>query len=81
MAPPLTGGAFHSNWNGLSIGDLVERIRISMPQNSPGSLNRQQSVDIVAFMLKTGGIPQGKTELPRELEMLKQITFDGTKRE
>ena len=81
MAPPLTGGTFHANWNGLSLGDLVERIRISMPQNSPGSLNRQQSVDIVAFILKTGGIPEGKAEMPREIEILKQIVFDGTKRE
>ena len=81
MAPPLTGGAFNSNWNGLPLGDLVERVRISMPQNNPGSLTRQQCVDIIAFMLKVGGIPEGKTELPRELDVLKQITFDGTKRE
>ena len=81
MAPSLTGGAFHANWNGLSLGDLVERIRISMPQNNPGSLNRQQCTDIVAFILKAGGIPEGTAELPRELELLKQITFYGTKRE
>src|SRR5215210_516360 len=38
MAPGLTGGEFSSNWNDLSLGDLYERIRISMPQNAPGSL-------------------------------------------
>src|SRR5262245_20652511 len=27
MTPPLTGGTFMSNWDGLTVGDLVERIR------------------------------------------------------
>jgi mono/diheme cytochrome c family protein len=80
MAPPLAGGAFNANWNGLSLGDLAERIRISMPQNSPGSLSRQQYVDILATMLGGGEFPQGKTELPREVEALKQIAFESMKR-
>ena len=79
MAPPLTGGAFNSNWNGLSLGDLSERIRISMPQSNPGSLNRQQCADLVAFMLSAGNFPNGKEELSRELEMLKQISFEALK--
>jgi S-disulfanyl-L-cysteine oxidoreductase SoxD len=81
MAPPLAGGAFNANWNGLSLGDLAERIRISMPQNSPGSLSRQQYVDILATMLGAGEFPQGKNELPREVEVLKQITFESMKRQ
>jgi S-disulfanyl-L-cysteine oxidoreductase SoxD len=81
MAPPLAGGAFNANWNGLSLGELLERIRISMPQNSPGSLSRQQYADILAVMLGAGEFPQGKTELPRELEALKQITFESMKKE
>src|SRR5229473_541447 len=42
MAPSLTGGDFRSDWDGLSVGDLFERTRVSMPQNNPGSLSRQQ---------------------------------------
>ena len=79
MAPPLSGGAFTSNWNGLSLGDLAERIRISMPQSRPGSLSRQQCADVVAFMLSVGNYPAGQSELPRELELLKQIRLDPTK--
>jgi len=41
-APPLTGGAFLANWNGLTIGDLFDRIRKTMPQSAPGRLTRQQ---------------------------------------
>jgi mono/diheme cytochrome c family protein len=79
MAPPLAGGQFISNWNGLTLGDLMERTRISMPQNNPGSLSRQQYVDIIAFMLSVGSFPAGKTELPRETEILKTITIDPMK--
>jgi mono/diheme cytochrome c family protein len=80
MAPPLAGGAFGANWNGLTMGDLSERIRISMPQNNPGSLSRQQVSDILAFMLSVGNFPAGKTELARETEVLKQILFEATKK-
>ena len=79
MAPALSGGSFNANWNGLTLGDLFERVRISMPQNSPGSLSRQAYVDILAFMLRSGSFPEGQTELPRETELLKQITFESTK--
>jgi mono/diheme cytochrome c family protein len=81
MAPPLAGGAFNANWNGLSLGDLLERTRISMPQNNPGSLSRQQYVDILAVMLGAGEFPAGKTELPRETEVLKQIAFESMKKQ
>ena len=81
MAPPLAGGAFNANWNGLSLGDLFERTRISMPQNNPGSLSRQQYVDILAVMLGAGEFPRGGAELPRELEVLKQIAFESMKRQ
>jgi S-disulfanyl-L-cysteine oxidoreductase SoxD len=75
MAPGLTGGEFSSNWNDLSLGDLFDRIRISMPQNAPGSLSRQQNADILAFMLSKAGVPAGTTELPSTNEMLAQIKY------
>jgi len=79
MAPPLAGGAFNANWNGLSLGDLLERTRVSMPQNSPGSLTRPQYVDILAFMLRSGNFPEGQKDLARETEVLKQIAFVSSK--
>jgi mono/diheme cytochrome c family protein len=79
MAPPLVGSQFNSNWNGLTLGDLMERMRISMPQNNPGSLSRQQYADILAFMLAAGKFPTGNAELPRETEILKLMTFEASK--
>jgi mono/diheme cytochrome c family protein len=80
-APPLTGGAFLSNWNGLPLGDLFERIRRTMPQTSPGKLTRQQNADILAYLLSFNKFPAGKTELYRQAEMLREIRFETAKPE
>jgi quinoprotein glucose dehydrogenase len=79
MAPPLAGGEFMAGWDGLTIGDLFERIRISMPQNAPGSLSGQQNADILAFMFSANKFPAGETELPKEAGILKQIKFEVKK--
>ena len=75
MTPGLTGYAFMANWDSLSLSDLVERIRISMPQDRPGTLSRQQTVDIVSFVLRFNEFPAGKEELARETQVLKEILF------
>ena len=75
MTPGLTGFGFMSNWDSLTLSDLVDRIRISMPQNRPGTLSRQQTVDIVSYVLRFNQFPAGKEELPREAQVLKEIRF------
>ena len=76
-APPLTGGEFSSNWNGLTVGDLFERIRTTMPADRPGRLTREQDADIVAYMLSVSEFPPGKAELSRQTEVLKQIRIEA----
>ncbi len=75
----LTGDVFMSNWNGLTLGDLLERIRVSMPLDNPDRANRQQKADIVAFLLRFNRFPAGSTELARQTEVLQQIRFESTK--
>jgi mono/diheme cytochrome c family protein len=75
MAPGLTGGEFSSNWNDLTLGQLFDRMRTSMPQNNPGSLTRQQIADILAFILSKGNAPAGQTELPTQSEVLGTIKY------
>jgi S-disulfanyl-L-cysteine oxidoreductase SoxD len=79
MAPGLTGGEFTSNWNDLSVGDLYERIRISMPQSAPGSLTRQQNSDILAYIFSKMNMPVGQTELSTSTDELKGIKFMAAK--
>ena len=74
-APPLTGAAFLANWSGLSVGELFERIRVSMPEGRPGTLSRQQNADILAYILSVNQFPAGKAELQKDTDRLKQIRF------
>ena len=79
MTPPLTGAAFMANWDGLTVGDLADRIRISMPLSSPGTLSRQQNADVVAYILRFNDFPAGKEELPREVPAMKQILIKASR--
>lgn len=78
-APALTGPTFTANWDALSVGDLFERIRISMPQDQPGKLTREQYADVVAYLLHENKFPPGKADLPAELPKLKQILIKTEK--
>src|SRR5262245_60619529 len=62
-APPLAGGEFLANWSGLTVGDLFDRTRASMPQSKPGSLSREMNADILAYVLSANQFPAGKSEL------------------
>jgi mono/diheme cytochrome c family protein len=80
MSPPLVGGEFMSNWNGLTLGDLFERIRTTMPQNKAGKLSREVNADITAYILSVNKFPAGKAELPHAAEFLKDIRIDSEKK-
>lgn len=79
MAPPLAGPEFMSNWNGLTAGDLFDRIRTTMPANKPGSLSRETNADILAFMFASSKFPSGSKDLPQATEVLKQIKIEAEK--
>ncbi|HXH07101.1 MAG TPA: cytochrome c [Vicinamibacterales bacterium] len=78
-AGPLAGAAFTANWNGVSVGDLFERTRVSMPLDRPGTLTRQQIADVLAYVFSANGFPAGKTELARQPELLKSIRLDAAR--
>ncbi len=77
LAPGLVGGEFTWNWSGLTVGQLFERLRISMPQENPSSVSRSQKADILAFMLHANEFPTGDQELADRAEMLEQFMFEA----
>ena len=81
MSPPLVGGDFLSNWNGLTLGELFERIRTTMPQNKAGKLSREVNAEITAYILSVNKFPAGKAELSRQTEFLREIRFEAMKPE
>ena len=78
-APSLVGSEFGGNWNDLSLGDLADRLRISMPQDNPQSLSREQVADLVSLILKGNRVPAGTADLPIQPEYLRTIKFKANK--
>ena len=78
-ANPLTGATFKSTWNGVSMGAMFDRVRLSMPQDKPATVSRQEVADLLAFILRENKFPAGKTELARQTDMLNAITFQSEK--
>ena len=77
LAPGLVGGEFTWNWSGISLGQLFERLRISMPQEDPGAVSRAEKADILAFMLFVNEFPAGENDLADRTQMLDQIMFEA----
>jgi cytochrome c len=75
-APPLTGGQFLSNWNGLTLDVLFERIRLTMPSDNPARVPKPAKADIMAYLLSMNRFPAGKTELQYKTERLKEILIE-----
>jgi mono/diheme cytochrome c family protein len=79
-APALSGATFQTNWEGLPLGSLYQRIRRDMPLNKyVGSLSPTVNADILAYMLKVNKFPQGAVELPYSTGILNQIRFQSVK--
>ena len=78
-AASLSGSAFLANWDGLTIGDLSERVRVSMPPNKLGTVSRQQIADILSYVLSVNSVPAGKAELDSKLELQKQVRIEANK--
>ncbi len=80
-SPALTGVKFMSNWSGLPLADLYERIRRTMPQDNPARITREQKLEILAYVLSVNKFPSGNTDLPRQPELLKLIRIEANKPE
>ena len=78
-AKSLTDAAFKSTWNGVTLGALFDRVRLSMPQDKPGTMTRQQVADLLAFLLRANKFPAGKDELVRQTDLLNAILFKSEK--
>src|SRR5579872_3450337 len=78
-APPLAGGEFMANWNTLTVGDLFDRTRRTMPQDKPGTLSREAGAEVVAYLLSANQFPAGKEALPGNGNALMEIRIEASK--
>ena len=78
-APELAGPAFATAWNGRTVSDLFDLIRLTMPDDDPGALSREVYADLVAYILAVNKYPAGETEIGIESGPLKLIRIDASK--
>ena len=75
QSPSLAGGEFLDRWNDQSLGDLADRIRLTMPQDDIGSINVQMSADITAYLLQANNFPAGQEELKADRSVMKSVVI------
>lgn len=57
----------------MKVGDLMHRMRVSMPQDNPGILPMTANADITAYVLSKNGYSAGAVELPGSGDVLDQF--------
>lgn len=63
---------FKGKWRGRTAFDLFDRLRSTMPESNPGSLERGSYIDLVAYIAKLNALPAGTVALPDDEAALKK---------
>jgi mono/diheme cytochrome c family protein len=72
-SPPLAGETFTLRFEALSLADLFERVKTTMPQGAVGSLTDQAYADVIAYILQANRYRPGAQELTSDVERLRTI--------
>ena len=72
-----TGDKFKVAWVSKTAFDIFDVVRTQMPEDNPGSLERQQYVDVVAYIFSLNAFPAGSGDLPGDDDGLKKIKIDS----
>ena len=72
-----TGEKFKTAWVSKSAFDVFNQIRNEMPEDNPGSLERQQYIDVVAYIFSLNAFPSGENDLPGDDDGLRKIRIDS----
>jgi mono/diheme cytochrome c family protein len=73
LFPALAGDMFVDTWQERSVGELFDKVIVTMPALDPGSLTPEESADLVAYMLSTSNYPSGSVDLATDLDALNAI--------
>ncbi len=73
--PALKGPNFASVKSHFHVGDIFTIVTHNMPATQPGSLPRQDYVEIMAFLLQQNGYPAGGSTLTYDETMQSKVPF------
>jgi mono/diheme cytochrome c family protein len=73
--PILVGERFLAGWTSQSVGELFAWMQEAMPAEAPGTLSKEDTAAVLAYILQLNKIPAGKVELPTDRAALDRIRF------
>lgn len=71
-----TGVVFANAWDRRPLSELYQFIVTRMPKNEPGSLQPEEYVDVLAYLLKLNEFPSGTDALPADSVAMKRIRIE-----
>lgn len=75
--PKLVGEAFLANWSTKPVGVMFDWIREAMPAEAPGTLSRDDTAAVIAYILQLNKVPAGKLDLSTQPEVLGRINISA----
>lgn len=76
--PKLVGDLFLSGWTSQSVGELFAWLQEAMPAEAPGTLSKDETAAVLAYILQLNKIPAGKADLPTDRAALDRIRITET---
>ena len=73
--PALVGVTFSATWEGVPLFDLYDRVRTTMPPGKTGVLARSGYASLVAYLLKSNGMPAGEKTLGADKASLMGLVY------
>lgn len=73
----FTASTFQRSWSRRALYWLFKEIRTTMPEDNPGSLDRRETSEILAYILSLNGYPAGDLPLPHEDDPLRLIVLEA----
>lgn len=74
--PALAESRFVQKWTGRSLRDLFDLIKMTMPENAPGSLSDRAYADLLAYILQANGFPAGSQSLDPDRVRLSSVLIE-----
>lgn len=76
--PKLVGDVFLSGWSSQSVGELFSWMQEAMPAEAPGTLSKDETAAVLAYILQLNKVPAGKVDLPTDRAALDRIRVTET---
>ena len=75
MGPSLKGDDFLATWENKTLRMLYTRVEATMPSDAPGTLQEQELLDVIAYLVRANGFAPGTTgfSTPGDLDTIKIV--------